>query len=71
MEVRNQEFVCPVASFLLGQEPIELDNNNNNNIIIIIRWCVVAGLRDLTAPDAVVCWSFPSACLQADALTLA
>lgn len=48
---------------LAGASAQGLDNN-----IIIIRWCVVAGLRDLTAADAVACWSFPSECLQADAL---
>jgi hypothetical protein len=38
----------------------------NNNIII--RWRVVAVLCDLPATDAVACWSFPSDCLQADAV---
>lgn len=48
---------------LAGARTQGLDNNN-----IIIRWCVVAGLWDLTAADAVACWSFPSDCLQADAV---
>ena len=57
-EPRNRIVRCVT---LAGARAKGLDNN-----IIIIRWCVVAGLRDLTAADAVACRSFPSDCLQAD-----